>query len=205
MLFMNSLLVLALVLLLGFLGYEWVRFLRSWLRYRGKRIVTCPETREPVAVEVAAGDAARRALWGRTEIHLKDCTRWPERQDCGQDCLSQIQADPEGCLVWSTVSRFYKGQSCAFCKMPFAALQWHDHPPALLGPDGKTRLWNELPPEKLPKAFATSWPVCWNCHIAETFRREHPDLVVDRPWERGAMGEILPQPKAGAKKQQLPM
>ena len=23
-------------------------------------------------------------------------------------------------------------------------------------------------------------PVCWNCHIAESFRREHPDLVTDR-------------------------
>jgi len=23
---------------------------------------------------------------------------------------------------------------------------------------------------------------CWNCHIAETFRRRFPDLVVDRPW-----------------------
>jgi hypothetical protein len=24
-------------------------------------------------------------------------------------------------------------------------------------------------------------PVCWNCHIAQTFRRVHPELVVVRP------------------------
>ena len=23
-------------------------------------------------------------------------------------------------------------------------------------------------------------PVCWDCHIAESFRREHPELVTDR-------------------------
>ena len=29
--------------------------------------------------------------------------------------------------------------------------------------------------------MGTHLPVCWNCHIAESFRREHPELVVDRP------------------------
>jgi hypothetical protein len=27
--------------------------------------------------------------------------------------------------------------------------------------------------------------------MAETFRREHPERVVDRPWKRGAMGEFI--------------
>jgi hypothetical protein len=25
------------------------------------------------------------------------------------------------------------------------------------------------------------WPVCWSCHMSETFRRAHPELVVERP------------------------
>jgi hypothetical protein len=37
----------------------------------------------------------------------------------------------------------------------------------------------------------SSAPVCWSCHIAESFRRTHPELIVDRPWERGAMGEYI--------------
>lgn len=23
-------------------------------------------------------------------------------------------------------------------------------------------------------------PVCWNCHIVQTFRREHPEMIVER-------------------------
>ena len=37
------------------------------------------------------------------------------------------------------------------------------------------------PLEKLQEVLATHWPVCWNCHVAETFRREHPELVAHRP------------------------
>jgi hypothetical protein len=33
----------------------------------------------------------------------------------------------------------------------------------------------------LQETFATHQPVCWDCHIAQTFRREHAELVTDRP------------------------
>jgi hypothetical protein len=32
--------------------------------------------------------------------------------------------------------------------------------------------WREIRPEKLYDVLATHMPICWNCHIAETFRRE---------------------------------
>ena len=32
----------------------------------------------------------------------------------------------------------------------------------------------------MPLALATSLPLCWNCHVAATFRRMHPELVTDR-------------------------
>jgi hypothetical protein len=41
--------------------------------------------------------------------------------------------------------------------------------------------WDDVPPEKLADVFQTYQPVCWSCHIAETFRRDHPELVTDRP------------------------
>jgi hypothetical protein len=51
--------------------------------------------------------------------------------------------------------------------------------------------WSEIPAEELPEVFETHLPVCWSCHIAETFRREYPKRVVDRPWKRGALGEYI--------------
>ena len=54
---------------------------------------------------------------------------------------------------------------------------------ALLDPDHRTIEWRQLRPEQLPDVFSTHRPVCWNCHVAETFRRLHPELVVDRELE----------------------
>ena len=188
---MTATLILAVVLLAavaGFLIYRAVPAVRTYFAYRGKRLVTCPETHETAAVDVAARKAAAEAFLGNADLRLDQCSRWPERQDCGQECLKQIEADPENCLVWSFVSKWYEGQSCAYCQKPFGPLQHLDHVPALMGSDRKTIEWNQLRPEQLPQVLSTYWPVCWNCHVAETFRRAHPELVVDRkPDPRRAM------------------
>jgi hypothetical protein len=166
--------------------------LRAYLRHRGKSLVTCPETRRPAAVRVDVERAALKAATiGPARLELDLCSRWPEHQDCGQSCLSQIENDAECCHVWNIVQQWFRGRSCAYCEKPIEQVHWHDHRPALLGPDKKTVQWTDVPPEKLPEVFETHSPVCWSCHIAETFRREHPDDFVDRPGNRGAMGEYV--------------
>ncbi len=152
----------------------------AWLRFRGKRVIVCPETGKPAAVEVDAGHAALTAL-PHPVLRLESCTRWPERKGCGQVCLDQIEASPEDCLVVNMLTRWYQERSCAYCGKPFETIHWHDHKPALLNPDGRTVTWAQVPPEQVPEVLKTHRPVCWNCHGAETFRREHPDLVTDRP------------------------
>ncbi|HUL14852.1 MAG TPA: hypothetical protein VLV88_02565 [Terriglobales bacterium] len=164
---------------------------RAYVLYRGKMIVKCPETGENAAVHVDALKAVKNTLLGRESLRLDQCSRWPERADCGQDCLGQIQNDPKGCLVWTSVTDWYRDKECAYCKRPFHEVHWHDRPPALISPDHKTAQWNEIPPEKLPEVFETYLPICWSCHMAERFRREHPDLVIDRLSNRGPMNEYL--------------
>jgi hypothetical protein len=165
---------------------------RTYLRYRGKRLVTCPETRNPAAVRVNAGRAAVDLLGGKhARIRLDQCSHWPERERCGQECLSQIENDPEGCSVWSIAQQWYRGRACTYCRQPIEKIHWHDHRPALLSLEKKTVQWTEIPAEKLPEVLETHLPVCWSCHMAETFRREHPERIVDRPWKRGAMGEYI--------------
>ena len=169
---------------------------RTYLKYRGKRLVTCPETRNPAAVHVNAGKAVVDVLGKHGRIRLDQCSHWPERERCGQECLSQIENDAAGCSVWSIAEQWYRGRACAYCRRPIEKIHWHDHRPALLSPEKKTVQWNEVPTEKLPEVLETHLPVCWSCHIAETFRREHPERIVDRPWKRGAMGEcIADEPK----------
>ena len=172
--------LVVLVLAVGLFVFRAIPGVRAYFGYRGKRLVTCPETHAAAAVDVAAGEAAVGAFLTEPTLRLKECSRWPERQSCGQECLQQIEVDPENCLVWNIVAKWYEGKKCAFCQRPIASLRHLDHAPALLGPGLKTVECNQLRPEQLPNVFATHQPVCWNCHIAENFRRVHPELVVNR-------------------------
>jgi hypothetical protein len=191
----NLILAAILVLGIGAVVFGVTIGLRAYLRYRGERLVTCPETHKAAAVHVNAGKAATTALLGKQEVRLDQCSRWPEKKNCGQECLSQVNADPENCLVWNIVAMWYRGKSCAYCQKPFSQIQWHDRHPALLSPDHVAKQWNEIPAEELPEVFETHLPVCWDCYIAETFRKQNPDRVLDRKWERGAGGEYVPKEK----------
>ncbi|HUP47370.1 MAG TPA: hypothetical protein VNA04_01125 [Thermoanaerobaculia bacterium] len=159
--------------------------LRTWLRFRGTRVITCPENLRPAAVKVDAMHAAKwMAIAGETNLNLRACSRWPEMAGCAQDCLAQVEKSPEACLLASMVTRWYEGKACAYCRQPIGTIVWHERPPALRSPSGTTREWKEFRPEDLPQVFATHQAVCWPCHIRESFRREHPDLVVERPRPR---------------------
>lgn len=171
-----------LAITIGLLVFFSVPALRAYFTFRGKRLITCPETHQTAAVEVAAGKAARTALLGDPTLRLNQCSRWPERQGCGQECLQQVETDPQNCLVWNIVSNWYEGKNCVFCHKPFGPMQHFDHAPALLAPDSTTAEWKDFRPEQLPDVFSTFEPVCWDCHITQTFHRVHPDLVVERDW-----------------------
>src|ERR1700722_2054845 len=131
---------------------------RAYFGYRGKRLINCPETHKTEAVDVAAGKAAVDAFLSEPTLRLKQCSCWPERQDCGQECLQQIEADPENCLVWNIVSQWYEGKSCVFCRKPIGELHLVDHAPALLGPDFQTTEWKKFRPEQLPEIFSRYQP-----------------------------------------------
>lgn len=55
--------------------------------FRGNRGVNCPETRSPVVVRFDALRAAFTSLSGKPQLRLANCSRWPVRADCGQDCI----------------------------------------------------------------------------------------------------------------------
>lgn len=158
----------------------------AWFRYRGSMVVTCPETSTRVAVKVDVTTLTGGVL-SESGIRLAKCSRWPERQTCDQLCVAQIAADPDRCLVSTIAHEFFKGKRCAICQHEIVEPTLINHPAALLGPDGATVGWPEFPGEKLQAAFKTHAPVCWNCHIAEQFRRVHPELVTDRPEHHSAI------------------
>ncbi len=171
------------IVVAGFILARSIPALSAYFEFRGKRLVTCPETHKPAAVDVAARKAGFTAFLGDPTLRLDRCSRWPERQNCGQECLQQVETDPDNCLVWNIVSNWYEGKRCVFCHKRFEPLHHLDHVPALLAPDDTTAEWKDFRAEQIPDVLSMFQPVCWNCHVAETFRHEHPELVTDRSRE----------------------
>jgi hypothetical protein len=180
-------LVLGVAALVG-LGVLFVfgrKVVAAWLRYRDTRVVVCPENRETVAVEVDASHAAWSASQGRPQLRLENCTRWPDKAGCGQECLSQIESSPEACRVRTILTDWYEAKPCALCGKTFGVIRWHDHKPALLSPEGALVDWGSFRPEQVIDVLESHRPVCWDCHLAESFRRDHPELVTERPARSG--------------------
>jgi hypothetical protein len=92
-----------------------VRLAGVWIRFRGARVITCPENHCPAGVRVDAAHAAATGLSSAPELRLSSCSRWPEKAGCGQECLHEIEASPEECLVRNILVRWYAGKNCAFC------------------------------------------------------------------------------------------
>ena len=138
------------------------------VRLRGKRVVTCPETGQPAAVELDAWHAALTAMVGRRDLRLRECSRWGEHHDCGQACLKQIEAAPEACLVRTILTKWYRGKSCVCCGRPLDEVTWSLHKPCLMSPELRIVELASLQPETIPWILETHQPVCWNCNVAET-------------------------------------
>jgi hypothetical protein len=157
-----------------------VRWVVLWRRYRGARAITCPANLRPAGVQVDAHHATLTGLAGAAQLRLSSCSRWPENAGCGQECLSEIQAAPDGCLVRNILAGWYRGKPCAFCGRVFGDIEWNAQKPALLSADKITVEWERIPAERLQATLQTALPVCFACHMANTLVREHPDLVIDR-------------------------
>ena len=171
-----------------YFGFRWL--IRASSKYRGSRIVICPETKKPAIVEVDSLHASLTATVGLPDIRLEDCSRWPIKQQCGQECLIDLDVAPERCLVSGVLMRWYRDKNCVYCRKGFPELHWVDPRPALLSPDGKLLGWNEVNLDRLRSVLATCSPVCQDCYIAQKFRLDHPDLVVFRPWRNGITGDV---------------
>ncbi len=176
----TSITVLAVVVVAFFAGVL-SRFLYVYFRQRGERLVSCPETQQPAAVRVNALRAALSSLRGSSQVRLDACTRWPEREECGQECLSDIVSAPDGCMVHKRLVAWYADKNCALCGAEVDAKHWYSHEPALLDPAGRTLDWGQIKVLDLEQVLETHRPVCWNCHIIENVIRKHPDRIVFRP------------------------
>ena len=133
-----------------------------------------------IGVLVAIAAVAGWGIWFSIRNIMASITRerrartTSRRHDWDPGILPTEAPDLELIRTWSN------GRDCAMCGGTLQERRFSSHHLALLEPDGTTRTWTDVPRERLTLALATSLPVCWNCHVVESMRRLHPDLVTDR-------------------------
>lgn len=159
--------------------------LLAYFRMRGTRIVVCPETQEPAAVTVDAGHAALSAVREKTDITLAGCSRWRGAPQCDQACAEQIAVAPVETRAASILRKWFAGKPCAICRRTIPPVHNAEQHPGLMNittPAQELLSWDDIPAdEHLPAMLQSHLPVCSNCVLAETFRRQFPELVTDRP------------------------
>jgi hypothetical protein len=153
------------------------RLLSAWWKYRGRRVVTCPENQRPAGVSVDARHVVATALGKSPQLRLESCSRWPEKAGCGQQCLNQIEASPEGCLVRNILITWYAGKVCHSCGRLIGDISLAGAKPAVFRADGESVEWSEIPAENLQETLLAANPICFACHTAKKMAVEHPGLV----------------------------
>jgi hypothetical protein len=156
------------------------RTARLWWKYRGDRVVACPENHRAAGVSVDTRHLTAHSWNKEPLLRLSSCSRWPERAGCGQECLKELAAAPEDCLVRNILTQWYAGKSCVSCGRPFGEIGLADVKPAVLCADKVSVEWSEIPAERIPETLAAAEPICFACHMGNVLVRTHPELAIDR-------------------------
>ena len=171
-------LIAPMVAICVWLSWRLVSALRAGRQLAGVRLVTCPESGIAAAVSFDRRHAMLTAFaHHEADARLSHCSRWAVRGPCDQPCVPQAKAPDTA--VANIVARWSARRRCVLCGTPLVEAPRLGHHIALRSSDGVTCEWPDVPPETLPEALPIRQAVCWNCHIAETFRRKHPELVTD--------------------------
>jgi hypothetical protein len=186
---LTAIYIFAAIILFALLLFGLWYVARAYRKQRGEQVIICPETHHPAIVEVDATHAALTSLVGHTDMRLQNCSRWPVKKDCGQECLLQVESAPGECLVSSVLAKWYRDKRCVYCGKLFHEINWTDHKPALRNAQREMVEWRDVPIEMVFEVMETHHPVCWNCFVAESFRRDFPEMVVDRPARVGTVAK----------------
>lgn len=158
--------------------------LQSYYQNRGRQSALCPETGQPVDIEIDHEYAFWTALRGQEHSRLKSCSNWPEKGDCGQECQAQINPSPEN--VDRLLSKWYEGKICAICERSLSASDWRRSRLALLNERHQLFELRHMHLEDLQSTLQHMRPLCWNCHQEERVRQARPVKYLKGDRRRGS-------------------
>ncbi|HEX9878846.1 MAG TPA: hypothetical protein VGB25_01480 [Candidatus Binatia bacterium] len=78
------------VILLGVFYVLVPTYIFTYQRLRRKRVLRCPESGMLVEVNLDPRLAALTSPFGKPWLRVKDCTLWPKKKNCKQECLHGV-------------------------------------------------------------------------------------------------------------------
>lgn len=88
---------------------------------------------------------------------------------------------PHDAATTAQLRQFFGGKECAACSRPIPPVHVGELHPGLLNADTHEAIaWEDIPAANLSATLESHRTLCSSCLTAETFRRQYPDLVVDR-------------------------
>ena len=91
----------------------WAFAVGTFRRYRGTRILQCPETGTRAEVTIDAARAALTSTVGQPCLRVKDCSLWSAGKECAQACLRFRAHALEGVDSLGCQASFYPPSSFA--------------------------------------------------------------------------------------------
>ena len=89
--------------------------------------------------------------------------------------------NPHDAATIAQLKQFFGGKQCAACGRTIPPVHAGELHPGLMNADTHEAVpWEDIPAANLPATLARHLTLCSSCVTAETFRRQYPDLVVDR-------------------------
>ncbi|HWH79992.1 MAG TPA: hypothetical protein VNT76_21575 [Candidatus Binatus sp.] len=58
-------------------------------QYRQRQVVVCPNNKNLAEVNLQAGRAALKSLFGEPKLLVKSCSRWPSKKGCDEACVKE--------------------------------------------------------------------------------------------------------------------
>jgi hypothetical protein len=81
----------AIAIILCIATFFLLRMSVKFIQFRGRRQVLCPETGSVAIIRINALYAAVSSAVADPELYVSDCSLWPERQGCRQECVLCIR------------------------------------------------------------------------------------------------------------------
>jgi hypothetical protein len=150
--------------------------LHTYCENRGRRAVKCPASGQHADVEIDHEFALKSAMHGLEHSRLQSCSRWPEKGECGQECLAQVEPSPEN-LERLFSSRF-ASRCCAICTRDITPADWRQGRLAVLDQNQQLFEMRDIAVDTLQSTLRDTRPLCWKCHQEERARQVLPLRVL---------------------------